>query len=370
MPAVADSPVASLPQGKQTQAPPARYLALDAYRGFIMITLCASGFGFPKLKDHPSFAWIVAQFEHVPWEGAVFWDLIQPAFMFMVGVAMPFALARRMSEGAAFSELFRHVGIRAVKLIVLSQILISISGNALQFQLINVLSQIAFTYFFAFLIMQLPFQRQAIAAGAILAGYWALFALFPGSEGAFSRTDNIGAVIDRWWLGRNYSGHYVTINFVTSTVTTLFGVWTGMLLRTDRTLEAKIRILAIAMAAAFASGLLLSLWNPLVKRLWTPSFTLYSTGWVLLMLLVFVWMAEVRGWRRPMFPLVVVGMNSIFIYSLSMLLKGWIDRSLAVFTFRFEFLGTIAPVAQACAVLAVMWWACYWLYQRKIFFKL
>jgi predicted acyltransferase len=255
-------------------------------------------------------------------------------------------------------------------LVLLSQILIDISGNSLRFQLINVLSQIAFTYLFCFLIMQWSFRTQAIGAALLLAGHWALFALLPGPEGAFSKVQNIGALIDRALLGYNYSGYYVTINFITSTVTTLFGVWAGMLLRTRRADSEKLKILGACAAAAFAGGLLLSRWNPLVKRLWTSSFTLYSTGWVLLMLIGFYWLIEVKGYHRWAFPLVVVGMNSIFIYSIGQVLRGGIDHAVAVFTGCYTFIGTLAPVAQSCTVLLVMWYMCYWLYQRKIFFKL
>ena len=270
-----------------------RYLALDAYRGFIMIALAASGFGFPALKDHPTWGVIARQFDHVAWEGAVFWDLIQPAFMFMVGVAMPFAFAARASRGAVFSDNLRHVLARALWLVLLSQVLISISANKLQFQLINVLSQIAFTYLLSFLIMQMRLSFQAIAAALLLAGHWALFVLFPGPEGPFSKTGNVGQVIDRAVLGYNYSGYYVTINFISSTVTTLFGVWAGQLL-----MKKKLKVLCVAMILAFASGLALTPWNPLVKRIWTASFTLYSTGWVLLMLMAFYWLIEVRRYRK------------------------------------------------------------------------
>ncbi len=334
-----------------------------------MIALAANGFGFLALADKPGFQAIARQFDHVAWEGAVFWDLIQPAFMFMVGVAMPFALARRMRQGATFRSNLWHVAVRAFRLFLLSQILSDISGGKLHFQLINVLSQMAFTYLFAFLIMQLSFRKQAIVAALILAGHWALFALFPGPDGAFSKEQNIGAVIDHAVLGFNYSGLYVTINFITSTVTTLFGVWAGMLLRTRKSDAEKIKIMAACAAGAFATGLLLSLWNPMVKRLWTSSFTLYSTGWVLLMLIAFYWLIEVKGYRKWAFPLVVVGMNSIFIYSLGQIMRGGIDRAVAVFTFRYTFIGTLAPVAQACTVLLVMWYACYWLYQRKDIFQ-
>src|SRR5690349_24504856 len=91
----------------------ARLISLDAYRGFIMLMLVSEGFGFGTLKGHPSWAWLAAQADHAAWEGCTFWDLIQPAFTFMVGVAMPFALARRAAQGASTAGLFRHVAWRA-----------------------------------------------------------------------------------------------------------------------------------------------------------------------------------------------------------------------------------------------------------------
>src|ERR1700737_2824766 len=107
--------------------PPAqqRYLALDAYRGFIMFVLVSGGFGLAELAKHrPGFAGIANQFDHMPWEWIAFWDLIQPAFMFMVGVAMPFALARRVEQGATRRQLFWHAVARSFRLILMSQILI------------------------------------------------------------------------------------------------------------------------------------------------------------------------------------------------------------------------------------------------------
>src|SRR3982750_1549752 len=91
------------------QIPAARLMSLDAYRGFIMLLLVSEGFGLGALKSHPGWAWLAAQWDHSAWEGCTFWDLIQPAFTFMVGVAMPFALARRMAQGASTFTLFKHV---------------------------------------------------------------------------------------------------------------------------------------------------------------------------------------------------------------------------------------------------------------------
>ena len=133
-----------------------------------MTLLVSVGFGFGALKGHPVFGMIAAQVDHVPWEGTVFWDLIQPAFMFMVGIAMPFALARRMEQGEGFRKLWRHVALRSLRLLVLSEIIMCIQRNRVHLQLTNVLAQIAFTYFLCFLIMQLRFSWQVLAAAALV----------------------------------------------------------------------------------------------------------------------------------------------------------------------------------------------------------
>jgi predicted acyltransferase len=346
-----------------------RYIALDAFRGFIMFLLASGGLGFGALQNDPTYGRVASWFEHVDWTGAVFWDLIQPSFMFMVGVAMPFALAIRAAKGATPRGNLKHVATRALKLILLSQFLIIAADRQPHFQLINVLAQIAFTYFLTYLIIQMRFRWQVVAAAGLLAFHSALFFLFPGPTGAFSKEGNIGAVIDKALLGYNYEGYYVTISFISSTVTTLFGAWVGMLLRMEKPLMDKLRILAVSAVAAFAGGLALSLVIPNVKRLWTASWTLYSTGWVLLMMLAFILLIDVAGYRKIAFPLIVVGMNSIFIYSAGFLIRGSIDHMVGSFTGGYKFIGALAPVAQSCTVLLVLWYLCYWLYKRKIFIK-
>ncbi|MFL6350709.1 MAG: acyltransferase family protein [Bryobacteraceae bacterium] len=347
-----------------------RYVALDAYRGFIMLLLASEGFGFAALKNDPAWGRVASWFDHVPWEGAVFWDMIQPAFMFMVGVAMPFAMARRTENGATWSDNLRHVLTRSVSLIILSQILMSVSRGSITLQLINVLSQIAFTYFLSFLIMRWKWRYQAAAAVALLALWTALLFAFPGPDAPFSKTNSIGLVVDRAIFHYDYDPAYSTLNFIPSTVWTLSGVWVGRLLMTTRSHAENLRVLAAGMAAGFVLALALRPWIPMIKQLCTPSFIFYSLGWVLFMFMAFYWLIEVRGWRRAAFPLVVVGMNSIFIYSLSELLHKWLDRAVGVFTFHFNALGTFAPLAQSTAVLLVMWYLCYWLYNQRIFIRL
>jgi predicted acyltransferase len=320
--------------------------------------------------DDDVVRWLADQVEHSAWTGITFWDLIQPAFTFMVGVAMPFAFASRRAKGATTADLFRHVCWRALVLVVLSNLFSTFgSDEPLRLQLINVLSQIAFGYVLCFLILQLPFKGQVVAAVALLAGQWLLFVAFPGPDGPFSQVGNIGQVIDRAVLGYTYSGFYVTINFIGNAVTILFGCWAGLLLRSGRSQRSILFILAASVVLAALAGLVLEPFNPNIKRLWTASFAFSSASWVIAMLLLLYWVVEVRGWRRWTSPFIVVGMNSIFIYSFWQLLGGWLDTGLAAYTRRFSALGPAGEIPHRLVVFAAMWGLCYWLYRRRIFFK-
>jgi heparan-alpha-glucosaminide N-acetyltransferase len=353
-------------------APPGRLVSLDAYRGFIMLLLVSHGFGLAVLSSRPDWAWLARQVDHAAWTGCTFWDLIQPAFTFMVGMAMPYSLSRRQAEGAGGMELLRHVAWRAFLLVVWSNVLSNFNSakpGHPTLQLINVLCQIAFGYLLCFAVTRLPFRWQVGCAAVLLGGYWGLFAAFPGPEGAWSKTGNIGAVLDLKLLGYNYSGYYTTINFVGNAVTILFGCWAGMLMRQTWPHAYKLKVLGLCAAAGFAAGLLLEPAAPMVKRLWTPSFTFFSAGWVIVMLMAFYWIVDVKEYRRWTFPFIVLGMNSIFVYSFSQVLRGWLNRGIAVFTGNFSLLGDLGAIPQNLVVLGVMWYMCYWLYQRRIFFR-
>jgi heparan-alpha-glucosaminide N-acetyltransferase len=347
-----------------------RYVALDAYRGFIMLMLASDGFGFAYLRNNPQWGRVASWFDHVPWDGTVFWDMIQPAFMFMVGVAMPFAMARRIAAGATWNDNLRHVLGRSVRLIIMSQIVIWVGAGHTKPQLINVLSQIAFTYLLSFLIMQSRLHYQIIAAVGLLVLWTMLLFSFHGPGGPYSKTDSVGLLVDRAIFHYDYDPAYSMLNFIPSTVWTLTGVWVGRLLMTARSHKQKLQVLAAGMILAFATAFALMPSMPMIKQLCTPTFTFYSLGWVLFMLIGFYLLIEVCGWSTAAWPLVVVGMNSIFIYSASEMLHKWLDSAVGVFTFHFRFIGTLAPVAQATAVLLVMWYLCYWLYRRQIFLKL
>lgn len=349
----------------------ARFLPLDAYRGLIMILLVSDGFGFAQLPNRSVYHYIAEQFEHRVWGGAVFYDLIMPAFLFMVGVAMPYAFARRAEQGAKHRDTMRHLLVRCLRLIVISEIVVSISENRAHFSVHNVLTVVAITYFTCYFLMRLDLWKQLVVSVALLVVHSAIYLLFPGPDGAFAQVTNAGARFDRWSMlaSCNLPWPCVTMNLICEIPSVLFGVWVGILLRGNKPRLEQMKILALGMAAAFALGLAFSPLVPINKWLWTATFTLYTTGWSILGLLILYLLIDVLGIRRSMFPLTVVGMNSLFIYCLSMLLKGSIDHAIGVFSGGHAFLGILAPVAQSCSFLVVIWLIAYWMYRRGIFVR-
>jgi len=353
-----------------TTKPLPRLISLDAFRGFVMLFLVSNGFGLTVLSSYPGFESLARQMEHAPWEGVTFWDLIQPAFTFIVGAAMPFAIASRQARGASSKELYRYIAWRAFALVLLSNVLTNFGSSVPRLQFVNVLAQIGLGSLVCFLVTRLRFRYQVAAAAWILAAHWGLFLAFPGPDGAFSKTRNVGAAIDMALLGYNYSGYYTGINFIGNSITILFGYWVGMLLRKPFSHGYKLKVLGAAAVVALAEGLALQAVNPMIKRLWTASFTFYSAGWVILMFMLFYWLIEVQNRRKWAFPLVVLAMNSIFIYSFWHVLHGWLYRGLGTFTGNFWFLGQLGAIPQHLVTSFVMWLMCYWLYRQKIVFKI
>lgn len=346
-----------------------RFVTLDCLRGFVMLVLVSGGFGLGSLIKTPGYHAIASQFQHLKWDGFVIWELIMPSFMFMVGASLPFALARRLEQGATFPQNLRHMAFRTLKLVLLGQFLTTLHALHYRYEPYETLTQLGLSYFCAFLILQLPSLWQPAAAAAFLFVNWLLYVLFPGSAGPFSAADNIGVVIDKAVFHLNHAGSWATINFLGSAITVLFGAWTSMLLTSRRPQLAKLKILLGSMLACFVLTFAFQPFIPIIHKAWTITFTFVHTGCILLVVTLFFWLFDMKDYRKPAFPLVVVGVNSIFIYMLMQTLRSWLDRSLAAFTYRFQFVGDIAPAVQACAVAALMWYACWWLYRRKIFFK-
>lgn len=398
-----------------TEPPAQRLQSLDTYRGLIMVLLAFDGFGLEAVADRHLAAnpgsgfWqlIHANFDHVEWAGCGVWDLIQPSFMFMVGVAMAYSYVGRRRRGESYGRMFAHALRRSLILILLGIMLASNRGTSTNWSLVNVLTQIGLGYPFLFLLWGRSFRIHVAAAVVLLAGTWALYATYPahgidlttgapgvGVSAEWARTHlagiapvwqknaNVGHAFDLSLLNifprnvpfRFNAGGYQTLNFLPSLATMLFGLMCGELLRSNRPAQRKFAMLLAAAAAGFATGLAWSAVGvPIVKRIWTPSWTLFSAGWCCLILAVLYGLVDLRGWRRWTYPLVVVGMNSIAIYLISFLLTPWTVKTLQTHlgTRFFNLLGAAnAPFLHATLAGVVFWLVCAWMYRRKIFVRI
>jgi heparan-alpha-glucosaminide N-acetyltransferase len=406
-----DTPTAApLPRAK-----PARLASLDAYRGAIMLFMASGGLALPQVAkqfpDSPIWRFLAFNTEHVPWVGCSLWDLIQPSFMFMVGVAMPYSIASRRARGDSEPRIIAHVLYRAVFLVLLAIFLTSNWSKQTEFVFTNVLAQIGLGYAFLYLLLGRGMRVQLAALAGILLGYWLLFLIWPQPQvnGEFhdwfshwNKHTNAAAAFDRWFLNLfprpkpfvNNDGGYQTLNFIPSLGTMLLGLMAGEMLRTSRSKWRKLGWLLAAGAVCLALGWLAGEFVcPIVKRIWTPSWTLYSAGWTFAMLAGFFWIIDIQGWKRWAFPLIVVGMNSIAMYCMAQLMKGWIAQSLQTHVGPFALpsltfivkpvLGwmnvavdplwlnnTFGPIVQSAAVLFVLWLICLWMYRRGVFLRI
>jgi len=393
-----------------------RLKSLDAYRGLIMITLAFGGFGLAstaglQLKISPeSQFWTIVQNHcvHAQWIGCRCWDMIQPSFMFMVGVSMAYSYAKRRKMGHSYVRMLSHACWRSILLVFLGVFLSSNGGRSINWTFANVLCQIGLGYAFLFLLWRRSLRTQAIAAAVLLIGTWLIYVLYPGTGidiqagapdvgvaadwaqehlsnvgKAWHKNANVGRAVDLWLLNKFpreetfvfNRGGYPTINFIPSIATMLFGLMCGELLRLDRAGTQKIKFLLIAGICGLAAGQLLHSADicPIVKRIWTPSWALLSTGWCCVILAILYGIVDVLKFHRWTFPLAVVGSNSIVMYCISHQLKPWVGTTLRMYLGRdiFQILGeSYEPTVRSMMIGLAFWLFCYWLYRRKIFIRI
>jgi predicted acyltransferase len=350
-----------------------RLYFLDAFRGFTMLCMFGNGFGLRHFNQHPVIGAVAYQFTHAAWEGLTAWDLVMPFFLFVVGAVMPVSFAKRWTAGEAWRTSLVHVLRRCALLVLLGLFARSIQAGKPVLDLINVLPHIAFAYLIAFLLLRRSWQMQAGAAVGFLAAHWAIFQFVsgPGVVGPYVKDANIGTYLDMLVLGKNWPGSYATINGLCSVANVLAGLLAGRMMTSALSAARKVMALAAGGVACIALGLLLSCWIPLIKRLWTVSFAVSSIGYTLLALLLFYWLCEVKQWKRWAGVFVVVGSNSIFIYVFHESAGRYLHY------IARTFLGWMVPLwgpwglfAESWAVILFEIYVCYWLYRRKIFFKL
>jgi len=394
-----------------TEPPPPqkRLASIDAYRGFVMLLMLAEVLRLPAVaKAFPGnsiWQFLADQQTHVEWEGCSLHDLIQPSFSFLVGVALPFSLASRAMQGQKQWVSALHAFWRGFLLVALGVFLRSLHAKQTNYTFEDTLSQIGLGYPLLYFIALGPPRLRWLSLGMLLIGYWLLFATFPhstaheigmslgvpdhtpinptGFAAHWGKNDNPAWAFDNWFLNLFprekpfvfNRGGYATASFIPTIGTMILGVIAGDLLRSQRKHPDKIARLLIAGTIGIALGYALAYSGicPVVKRIWTPSWVLFSGGWCAYLMAFFYAAADWSGYRGWAYPLVVIGANSIAAYVgehlFMTLITDALRRHLGAENFHI-----VSPKDESfllgLAALLAFWLGLFWMYRHKLFIKL
>lgn len=385
-----------------------RNTAVDAYRGFVMLLMMGEVLNLARVSrafpGNAFWAFLGYNQSHVEWAGCSLHDMIQPSFSFLVGVALPFSIAARLKRGATFDKMFGHALWRSLLLVALGVFLRSMHHTQTYFTFEDTLSQIGLGYPLLFLLGFRPAKWQWGALGALLFGYWLAWALYPlpganfdgtsvgvpanwghnftGFAAHWNKNYNLGNAFDQWFLNLFprekpfvfNGGGYLTLSFIPTLGTMILGLIAGRWLREKapviplgRFIKTGLVLVALGLALHF-SGVC-----PVVKRIWTPAWTLFSGGVCFLFLSAFCWLIEVKQYKRWSFPLLVIGMNSIAAYLIAHLCESFVESSLLINLSKkpFEILGAgLEPLLLGAAMLSIYWLMLLWMYRRNIFLRI
>jgi len=358
-----------------------RVVSIDALRGFDMFWISSGDtffIAFFTFIGTPVALGLAEQLDHPAWSGFRFYDIIFALFLFIMGVVMPLSITRRLEKGDSRSELYKHIIRRTVLLFLLGLVYNGIFDfNFAQARYSGVLQRFAFTYLFAsIIVMNFKLKGQMIWAACITLGYWLVLLLIPAPGfHAYDLTPqgNICGYIDRMFLPGSfccytYGDDEGILTMIPAIVNVLFGVLAGQWLLSTLSNSEKIKKLSLTGGIFISAALLLSLILPINKYLWTGSFMLLTSGISFLLLCLFFWIIDVKGYQKWAFPFIVIGLNPITIY----VAQGIFDFEIIANIFIHGFSnksGSFEPVLIAFSTLAVKWLFLYFLYRKKIFLK-
>lgn len=382
---------------------PQRLASIDAYRGLVMLLMLSDVLALydlpPLLPGNSLINFLASQQSHAEWRGCSLWDLIQPSFSFLVGVVLPFSLAHRSAAKQSERLQIAHAAGRAVVLTLLGVTLRLIDAPQSRWTFEDTLTQIGLGYFFLYVLARRSRRWQWSAFGLILVGYWLAFALYPlpgtgfdwsktgvtenwafnlhGFAAHWNKNTNLAWAIDRWFLNLfprasafadNPEG-YATLSFIPTLATMLLGLLAGGVLHSGRSTAKRLEWLVVAALLALGAGLALDALGlcPIVKRIWTPSWTLFSGGCCLAALAAFH--AGVDVWNKARFVtfLVVVGANSITAYLLDFCRQ---QAPKLIGQDSLLFGGPPERLLIGSSILFAEWLLLYALYRRRIFIKI
>ncbi|MCY1722465.1 DUF5009 domain-containing protein [Prolixibacteraceae bacterium Z1-6] len=369
----------------KSEFPKERLLSLDFFRGITMFLLVAEGTRLWSVLVQDPIAGTVfetffQQFHHHQWNGLRFWDLVQPFFMFIVGVAMPFSYAKRLKSGDSKNTITKHIIQRCFILLAFGVGLHCGYRKQLVWELWNVLSQLSVTILVAYFLMRYKWSVQVIVSIGLLLLTETLYRTFPmeGYNQPFVKDHNFGSWMDLILMGKiNNGGGWVAINAIPTAAHTIWGVVAGQLLQSSKTEYEKVKLLALSGGIILVLGYVLD-WTsitPIIKRICTTSFVLASGGWALLVLAFSYWLIDIKKKNRWIFPFVIFGTNSIFIYMFSNTVGSqWFNEFIGIFTHGIlGWLNTpefMVKLLTSLSILGLEWLLCYYLFRKKIFFRI
>ncbi len=356
-----------------------RLVSLDFMRGLIMVLLALESTGLyehlEKASGNSVFKSFMEEFFHHPWNGLHFWDLIQPGFMFIAGTAMALSLEKQRQKGVTWNQSFKKVLKRSLLLFFWGVLDYAVRGDHLSFELWDVLTQLSFTTLVTFLVFRWNYVSQIITCVCLLLLTEALyrFTNIPGFNQPFVDQHNFGNYVDLILMNKINSGGWVAINCIPTAVHTIAGAMAGKILLQTR----KVKWLFIWGAITLCAGFLLDFAHitPIIKRIATSSFTLASLGWCLLALAVIYWWIDIKDHKKRLSFFTIVGMNSLFIYLFfEIVASRWFNEYMGVISNNLMgYIGTpemLKLIITSLVIFAIEWYMCYFLYKKKVFFKL
>jgi predicted acyltransferase len=355
-----------------------RLLSLDFLRGFIMVLLALEAAGLYHNLFEITGSEMVLQFFHHPWNGLHFWDLIQPGFMFIAGAAMALSLHKQQGLGVPWTESLVKMLKRCGWLFFWGVLDYAVRPNGLSFELWDVLTQLSFTLLISFLIFNWSVSTQILFSIGLLLLTEILyrFTNIPSFDQPFIDQHNFGNYVDLLLMNKINNDGWVAINCIPTAAHTIWGAVAGKLLLNNSTEAKKLKSLLIAAFLCLLIGYTMDFSvTPIIKRIATTSFTIASGGWCLLALALCYWWIDVKGHRNHLSFFTIVGMNSIFIYLFFEIVGSrWFNEYVSAITnglmttanFPTYIMAIVTPVI----IFTVEWSLCYFLYRKKIFFRL
>ena len=358
-----------------------RLLSLDFMRGFIMVLLALESTGLyehiSEVSEGRLLHGFMQQFFHHPWNGLYFWDLIQPGFMFMAGVSMAYSLNKQKQQGYSWNTSFKKTLRRCGWLFFWGVLDYAVRPHGLSFELWDVLTQLAFTTLVAFLIFNWGITAQIIFCAflLLLTEFLYRFTNIPNFDQPFTNQHNFGNYMDQVLMNKINGDGWVAINCIPTAVHTIAGALVGKLFLNNA--ANKIKPLLIWGIVCLAAGYTLDVLHitPIIKRIATSSFTLASLGWCLWGLAFCYWWIDILDHKKYLQFFLVVGMNSLFIYLFFEIVGSrWFNGYVrAIAGGLLEIINTpvaISGIVSSLCIFALEWNLCYFLYKKKIFFKL